>query len=166
MKSTMKLAFTILTTLILVFASTTIFLLVNQEACEGDDREEKVTVDFLTDKTSYASGEDITFTLVNNGTEGLEYDTELRETLQIFDSIGGVVFALPYIHTGGETIIQPGENLSWTWNQTYYLYIWEENREYPTWDYRSWTQVPTPERYTARIIFRDLEMELDFSIGT
>ena len=163
MKAPTKFAFAVLIALVFVFASTTVFLLVNQEVSESDQQEEREPVEFLTDKTTYESGENITFILLNNGTDGIGYTSSLRETLHIFDPWGGIAVMRPYIWAG-TTVIQPGENLSWTWNQTYYLYVWEEGKLEPTWDYRSWTQVPNG-KYVAEISYGDIKKEVEFWIG-
>lgn len=165
MKSTRKFAFPMLIALVFVFATTTIYLLVIQEGSESDQQEERETIEFLTDKITYESGEDITFILLNNGTDNVGYDGELRNTLQIFGPGGSIVVMTPYAQSFPLTTIQPGENLSWTWNQTYYLYVWEEGELEPTWDYRSSTQVPNG-KYTAKTSCGDIEKEVDFWISS
>jgi hypothetical protein len=165
MKSKTRIALSVITALMFVFLASTVYLLVGKENCDTEQPVEGKAVEFQTDKETYKPWETVTFILLNNGTEGQEYDTEIRDTLQVFNFWGDMVLMSPWIQTQGETVIQPGETLSWTWNQTYYLYVWEEGKTEPTWDYRSWTQVTSERRYTARIIFRDLAEDVDFWIS-
>jgi hypothetical protein len=164
MKSKTRIALSVTTALMFVFLATMVYLLVEQEKCDTEQPVEDKPVVFRTDKEVYGPGEIVTFLLLNNGTDGLEYDTYLRDTLQIFSPWDEMVLKSPYVQTGGITIIQPSETFSWTWNQTYYLYVWEEGRTEPTWDYRTWTQVPSERGYIARINFNYLAEEVYFQI--
>jgi hypothetical protein len=166
METKAKIAVAVTLALLFVFLSLTIFLLAFPRESDPDQTEEKETIEFLTDKTTYESGENITFILLNNGTDNVGYDSELRDTLQIFGLGGQIVVMMPYAQTFAGTTIQPGENLSWTWNQTYYLYVWlwEEEELELTWDYISWRQVPSG-KYTAKISHGDIEKEVDFWIS-
>jgi hypothetical protein len=150
--------------LMFVFLSMTVFLLVFPEECDTDQPEEKDTIELSTSKSTYRSGENVVFILHNNGTEDFVYDTSLRETLQIFGPGGQIVLMEPYWQTQGLSGIPPGENLSWSWNQTYYLYVLEEGEFELAWDYRSWTQV-RPGKYTAEINCGYIEKEVEFWIN-
>lgn len=166
MDSARKFVVPTLAILALVFATTTVYLLMIQKVPESDTQEERETIEFLTDKTTHEPGENITFILLNNGTDDIKYDSELRETLQIFSPGGWIIVMLPDKQTSGLTTIRPGENLTWTWNQTYYLYVLKEGELEPTltWDYRSWEQVPNG-KYTAEIRFGNIKKEVEFYIG-
>ncbi len=159
----------IVTVLMLVFIATTAYLFADQRECKmtaGIPEEDSVGEDLqlLTDKRIYESGESVTFILHNNGTEDVGYDSSLRETMQIFGPFGRIVVMIPYIQTFGCTVIRPGEDLRWTWNQTHYLYTYNDVWAIgPTWDYRSWTQVSSGE-YTAAIAFGHFENEVRFHI--
>jgi hypothetical protein len=141
MNSKAKITLSVTVALMFIFLASTVYLLTNPDKCDTEEPADGNPVVFRTNKEVYEPGEIVSFVLLNNGTDGLEYDTEIMDTLQVFDSGGDIVLMRPYMQTGGETVIQPGLNLSGTWNQTYYLYVWEEGKTEPTWDYRSWTQV-------------------------
>jgi hypothetical protein len=160
----------ILVALMFLFLATTIYLIAFQDEFhedeENDDEEPGPydNIEFYTDKSEYSPGESVTFILKNNGTIDLIYDSELRDKLRVFDRFGGIVLMEPWIQTLALTPIHPGESRIWTWNQTYYLYVWEEGKLQPTWDHRSWTQVTTDRTYTARIVVGDLDKEWEFGI--
>jgi hypothetical protein len=151
--------------LMFVFMMTTVYLWAFQEECaQGEDAVELDELLFFTDKERYEPGEDVKFILQNNGSESLLYDTELEETIQIFGPSGAITVMEPYIQTCGLSHIPPGENLTSTWNQTYYLYVNGMISVSHTLDYRTWTQVPTGI-YTARLNFGNIKEEVKFEIG-
>ena len=164
MKNGIRILAVVSTTLMVLLLIAVAVLLGNQKVCDEVPPEETDNLLFFTDKSTYQPGKSVTFTLMNNGSENILYDTSLGETLQIFSSSGEIIVMEPWLQDCGLSSILPGESRTWTWNQTYYIYI-QESLLNLTLDYRSWTQVTPQREYTARINFEDIEKEVDFNIG-
>jgi hypothetical protein len=124
--------------------------------CPGVEQGETLS----TNMECYRTGVSVVFTFRNTWDESILYDTELRETLIIYDSEENVIVMLPELQTFGIFTLEPNETLDWIWNQTYHL--WEGNNK-TTWDKRTDTQVPGG-KYTARIEFASIQEEVDFWI--
>ncbi len=109
----------------------------------------------------YMRGESVVFTLKNVWDHQISYDTELEETLTVYDSAGRVVVMIPPMVTFGIHRLEPKETMEWEWNQTFYLY---EFVDYEVeWDERTGTRVP-PGTYTARIEFGNISAAVGFRI--
>lgn len=114
-----------------------------------------------TDREYYIHGETVVFILRNVWDHPIEYDSELRDTLSIYDDAGKAVVILPRIQTLSFITLQPNETIEWKWNQTFYLYKVVNGRT--DWDPRSGTQVP-PGTYKARAEFGDISAAVSFRI--
>lgn len=114
-----------------------------------------------TDREYYIHGETVVFILRNVWDHPIEYDSELRDTLSIYDDAGKAVVILPRIQTLSFVTLQPNETIEWKWNQTFYLYKVVNGRT--DWDPRSGTQVP-PGTYKARVEFGDIRASVSFRI--
>jgi hypothetical protein len=122
-----------------------------------------------TDKNVYSRSENVEFILSNVGKNvSIIFDSNLEEALQIFDPFGNTVVMRPPADSDGLISISPGESINWVWDQTYYLWVYEEPGGMPTWSYLTGTQVWIPDHprsnFTARVTFGPFEDEVKFSI--
>jgi len=106
-------------------------------------------------------GEPVNFTFKNVWDHSIRYDSELRDTLSIYDDAGKAVVILPRIQGLSFITLEPNETIEWEWNQTFYLYKVVNGRT--DWDPRSGTQVP-PGTYKARVEFGDIRASVSFRI--
>jgi len=114
-----------------------------------------------TDREYYIHGEPVVFILRNVWDHPITYDSELRDTLSIYDQAGKAVVILPRIQGLSFITLEPNETIEWEWNQTFYLYKVVNGRT--DWDPRSGTQVP-PGTYKARVEFGDISAAVSFRI--
>jgi hypothetical protein len=114
-----------------------------------------------TDRQYYIHGETVVFTFRNVWDEPIYYDSELRDTLSIYDSDGKAVVVVPRIQNLAFVTLQPNETLEWEWDQTYYLYKVVDGRT--DWDPRTGTQVP-PGIYKGKVMFEDISASVTFRI--
>lgn len=147
-----------------IFALMVLFVAVSavigyRKQCPEVEQGETLT----TDKECYRTGGSVVFTFRNTSDEAISYDTELRETLVIYDSDWNLVVMLPASVTHGAIDLDPNETLEWTWNQTYYLWEYNDETMETEWDEKTDTEVPAG-KYTARIEFDNIEEEVYFWI--
>lgn len=114
-----------------------------------------------TDREYYMQGEPVVFILKNVWDHPIEYDSDLRDTLSIYDSAGKAVVILPRIQGLSFITLEPNETIQWEWNQTFYLYKVVNGRT--DWDPRSSTQVPSGT-YKARVEFGDISATVSFRV--
>ncbi len=164
-----EIAVAILVAVMFVFATTTLYLLAFPRACEYvvweyEERHGDIPLVLAIDKRIYTPGESVEFILRNVGSTVIVYDSELRETLQIFDPFGHIVVMRPAGDSDGLIHLLPGESISWVWDQTYYLWVFEKPGEMPTWSYMAGTPVYPGSNYTAKITFGAFVDVVKFSI--
>lgn len=116
-----------------------------------------------TEELCNSKGRDpVKFIFTNVWDDVIEYDTNLQDTLEIYDSDGNLVVMVPSNQTLEIVNLLPNETLEWEWDQTFYL--WEtDDFGNITNGSKNGSQVPTG-KYTAKITFGEIEAEAKFRI--
>ncbi len=145
----------VLVIIVIVFAVTVGFFM---HYCPVIKQGEVLT----TDKTCYKEGEEVVITLENVWDKPIDYDSELRDTLEVYGPDGKLLVMVPMEQTSEVITLNPNETLEWTWDQTYYLWDVDEHGN-ATLDDRNGDQVPLGS-CVVRIAFGEIEKEAKFKI--